>query len=49
MFSVLDMKAGFHNVPIPTHLQKYAGVIMQDALYVWCRMPFGYNMARAHF
>ena len=49
MFSALYMKAGFHNVPIPTHLQKYAGVLMQDGLYVWFRMPFGYNMAPAHF
>ena len=49
MFSALDIKAGFHNGPIPAHLQKYAGVIMQDALYVWCNVPFGYNMAPAQF
>ena len=49
VFSALDMKAGFHNIPIPAHLQKYAGVVTQDKLYCWCRMPFGFNMAPAHF
>ena len=49
VYSALDIKAGFHNVPIPAHLQKYAGIITQDGLFCWCRMPFGYNSAPAHF
>ena len=27
VFSALDMKAGFHNIPVPAHLQKYTGVV----------------------
>ena len=49
IYSALDIKAGFHNIPIPAHLQKFAGITTPDGLYCWCRMPFGYNSAPAHF
>ena len=49
VFSALDIKAGFHNIPKPAHLQKFAGIVTQDGLYCWCRMPFGYNSAPTHF
>ena len=32
VFSTLDIKAGFHNIPIPSHLQKFSGIVTQDGL-----------------
>ena len=35
--------------PHPRSAPKVSGVVTQDKLYCWCRMPFGFNMAPAHF
>ena len=34
---------------IPEHLQKYAGLVTQDGLYVFQRMAFGFTLAPATF
>ena len=47
--SSMDIKAGFTNVRVPKDLQKYLGLVTQDGLYVYQRMPFGINAAPAHF
>ena len=49
IYSVLDIKAGFNNIPVPPDMQVYLGIITQDGLYVYLRMPFGINAAPCHF
>jgi hypothetical protein len=35
------MKACYHNIPIEEATQKLLGVVTQDGIYVFVRMPFG--------
>ena len=49
VFSQLDIKAGFHNVPIAEEKRRWLGIATQDGLYEWCRMPFGPKGSPAHF
>ena len=34
----LDVKAAFNNIPLPTHLEKYYGIITHYSLYVYTVM-----------
>jgi hypothetical protein len=47
--SAIDVKAGFFIVKIAEKLKKFAGLVTQDALYVFQRMAFGYAPAPATF
>ena len=47
--SALNIKAGFFNVPINPPLQRFAGLVAQDGLYVFLPMAFGFATAPAHF
>ncbi len=49
IFSAMDIKAGFHNIPIAAECVPFAGLITQDALFVYERMAFGFAHAPAHF
>ena len=49
IYSGLDIKSGFINVPVPLSLQIYLGIITQDGLFCSTRMPFGINAAPCHF
>ena len=49
VYSAMDLKAGFLNVPIHPDWQKYAGLVTQDGLYVMKRMVFGFKTAPCHF
>ena len=31
---MLDIKSGFHNIPIPPELQPYCGLITHEGVYV---------------
>ncbi len=46
---MLDAKSGYHNVKVHPNTQPYLGVITQDGLYVFVRMPFGLSKAPDHF
>ena len=43
------MKAAFNNIPLPKHLEKYCGIIMQDVLMVYTVMAWGFNAALCHY
>ena len=49
VFSSLDIKAGFHNIPICEDRIGWMAFATQDGLYKWLRMPFGPKGAPAHF
>ena len=49
VFSSLDIKAGFHNVPVREDKIGWMAFSMQDGLFEWLRMPFGPKGAPAHF
>lgn len=39
--SLLDMKACYHNIPVDEETMWWLGVVTQDGIFVWIRMPFG--------
>ncbi len=39
--SVLDMKACYHNIPVDPESQELLGVVTQDGIFIYVRMPFG--------
>jgi hypothetical protein len=39
--SLLDMKACYHNIPVEEGTQELLGVVTQDVIFVFVRMPFG--------
>ena len=39
--SVLDMKACYHSIPVDPASQELLGVVTQDGIYIFVRMPFG--------
>ena len=41
IFSVMDIKSGFHNVPVSSEKQPRLGMVTQDGLFIWQRMPMG--------
>jgi hypothetical protein len=49
LFSGIDMKAGFLNVPVGSETADLLGVITQDGLYRYLRMAFGLLEAPMYF
>jgi hypothetical protein len=49
VFSALDIKAGFHNIPLEEDSKRYCGIITQDGIWVYDRMAFGFLGAPATF
>ena len=49
LLSALDVKAAFNNIPLPTYLEQYCGIIMQDVLMVYTVMAWGFNAAPCHY
>lgn len=49
IFSALDIKAGFHNIPLQEESKQYCGIITQDGIWVYERMAFGFLGAPATF
>jgi hypothetical protein len=47
-WSVVDIKACFHNFPVAEHAQPYLGIVTQDGLFIFLRMPFGLASAPMH-
>ena len=48
-FSAIDLKAGYHNIPIDVASRRYTGFVTQDGAFQWARMPFGPSSAPGHF
>ena len=47
--SLIDLKAGYHNIPFDPETNKYAIFTCHKGKYKWLRMPFGLTNAPAHF
>ena len=42
VFSVLDMKSAYHQVPVSENSQKYLTINTLQGLYAFSRLPFGF-------
>ena len=40
-WSVLDLKSGFHNIPVAEHQRCKLGLVTHDGLFRFCRMVVG--------
>ena len=49
VFTGLDIKAGFHNIPMKANDKQYTVFVTPDGAWQWRRMPFGLKGAPAHF
>lgn len=49
IFSAMDLKAGFQNVPVAENTKPLLGLVTQDGLFQWERMAFGLVGAPMHF
>ena len=50
IFTILDMKHGFHQVPIPEHMRKYTAMVTPDGRHLqWRVMPMGIKNAPSMF
>ena len=49
VWSVLDLKSGFYNVPVAPGARKMLGIATHTGLYRYCRMPMGVLSAPGHF
>ena len=47
--SALDIKAAFNNIPLPSELKRFCGVVTQDGLFVYRVMAWGFNAAPCHY
>jgi hypothetical protein len=45
LWTLLDIKACFLNFPVKVGQSTYLGIITQDGLYIFLRMPFGLTSA----
>ena len=49
VFSTLDLKSAYHQVPIREHEKKYTAFEANKCLYQFCRIPFGVTNGVAAF
>jgi Reverse transcriptase (RNA-dependent DNA polymerase) len=47
--SLIDLKAGYHNIPFEANSSRLATFICHRGKFKWNRMPFGLTNAPAHF
>ena len=47
LFTVCDIKACFHNIPVHPLTQPFLGITTQDGLWVCERLPFGLQQGPA--
>ena len=47
--SLIDLKAGYHNIPFDPETNKYAIFTCHKGKFKWLCMPFGLTNAPAHF
>jgi hypothetical protein len=45
LWTIVDVKACFHNFPVVAGAETFLGIITQDGLFVYLRMPFGLTSA----
>ena len=48
-WSVLDLKSGFHNIPVVHHQRCKLGLVTHDGLFHFCRMVVGLKNSPAWF
>jgi len=49
LFSTLDLRAGYHQVPMSKEASEKSAFITQDGLFEWLRLPYGLRNAPGHF
>jgi Reverse transcriptase (RNA-dependent DNA polymerase) len=49
VFSAVDIKGAFNNIPLHPNSRQYTAFVTQDGLYEFNRMTFGFKTAPAHF
>ena len=49
LFSTLDLRAGYHQVPMSKEASEKAAFITQEGLFEWLRLPYGLKNAPGHF
>ena len=45
----VDVKSGYHHLPVAVAFQKYLGIRWNNTTYVWQRLPFGLNSSAYFF
>lgn len=49
LWCLLDLKSGFYNVPVALHARRNLGVVTQDGMFRYKRMPMGVQAAPGWF
>lgn len=48
-FSVMDLKSGYHQIPLESESRKYTAFTTDSGFFQWKVLPFGLNIAPASF